>query len=75
MRLAFDAAECNEKFGRIHCQRRKESSSGGKRKRGVFLCRRTLRVKVEGKAIPTSSLEIEERAMFVGAKKRRKRDS
>ena len=57
--MAFDAAERNGRFGRIPWQRGKESSSRGKRKRRVFLCRRTLRVKVEGKAIPESFLQIE----------------
>ena len=46
--LAFDVAEKNGKFGPIQCQRSKESSSKGKR--GVFLCRRTVRVKVKGKS-------------------------
>ena len=51
----------NGRFGRIQCQRGKESSSRGKRKRRVFLCSRTVRVKVGGKAIPASFLKIEER--------------
>ena len=38
--MAFDAAERNGEFGRIQCQRGKESSGRGKRKRRVFLCRR-----------------------------------
>ena len=48
--LGFDAAERNEKFGRIWCQIGKERSSRGKRKRRVFLGSRSKRVKVEGKA-------------------------
>ena len=36
-------------------------------KRRVFLCRRTVRVKVEGKAIPASFLKIEGRRTLVGA--------
>ena len=47
--MAFDAAERNGGFGRIQCHSGKKSSSRGKRKRRVFLCRRTARVKVEGK--------------------------
>ena len=66
--MAFDAAEKNGRFGRIQCQRGKESSSRGKRKRRVFLCRRTVRVKVEGKAIPASFLKIEGRGTLVGVK-------
>ena len=31
-RMAFDAAERNKRFGRTHCQRRKESSSRGIRR-------------------------------------------
>ena len=58
-RMAFDAAERNGRFGRIQCQRGKESSSRGKRR--IFLCRRTVRVKVGGKAIPASFLKIERR--------------
>ena len=53
-RMVFDAAERNGRFGRIQCQRGKESSSRGKRKRCVFLCRRTVRVKVKGKVISAS---------------------
>ena len=37
-RMALDAAERNGRFGRIQCQRGKESSCRGKRKRRVFLC-------------------------------------
>ena len=51
-----------------------ESSSGGKRKRRVFLCRRTVRVKVGGKAIPASFLKVKERRALVGAIGRRERD-
>ena len=49
-RMTFDTAERNGRFGRIRCQRSKESSSIGKRKRRVILCRRTVRVKVIGKS-------------------------
>ena len=45
-RRAFDAAERNGRYGCIQCQRGKESSSRGKRKRRVFLCRKTVGVKV-----------------------------
>ena len=45
-----------------------------KRKRRVFLCRRTVRVKVGGKAILASFLKIEGRGTLVGAKDRRERD-
>ena len=58
-RMAFDAAERNGRFGRIQCQKSKESSSRGKRKRRVFLCRRTVRVEVKSKVIPMSFLKIE----------------
>ena len=44
------------------------------KKRRIFLCRRTVRVKVQGKVIPTSFLKIEARGTFVGVKDRRKRD-
>ena len=73
-RRAFDAAERNGRFSRIHCQRGKESSCRGKRKRRVFLCRRTVRVKVGGKVIPASFLKIEGRGALVGVKDRRERD-
>ena len=59
--MAFDAAERNGRFGRIQCQRGKESSSSGKRKKRVFLCRRTMGVKVGGKVISASFLKIEGR--------------
>ena len=58
----------------IHCQRSKENSSKGKKKRRVFLCRRTVRVKVKSKVILTSFPKIQGRETFVGAKDRRKRD-
>ena len=65
------APDCKES---IQCQRNKENSSKGKRKRRVFLRRRTVRVKVEGKVIPTSFLKIQRRETLVGAKDLRKRD-
>ena len=75
-RRAFDAAERNGRFGRIQCQRAKESSSScsGKRKRRIFLCSMTVRVKVGDKVISASSLKIEERRTLVGAIGRRKRE-
>ena len=73
LRLTFDAAEKIGKFGRIQCHRRKESSSRGKRKRPVFLCRSTVRVKIKSKVIPTSFLKTQGREAFVGAKDLRKR--
>ena len=57
----------------IQCQRSKENSSKGKKKRPVFLCR-TVRVKVKCKVILTSFLKIQEWETFVGAKDWRKRD-
>ena len=58
----------------IQCQRSKENNSKGKKKRRVFLCRRTVRAKVKSKVILTSSPKIQGRETFVGAKDRRKRD-
>ena len=72
--MGFDAAERNGRFDRMQCQRGKEGSSREKIKRQVFLCRRTVRVKVEGKAIPASFLKIEGRRTLVGAKDRRDRN-
>ena len=43
----------------IQCQRSKKNSSNRKKKKPVFLCRRTVRVKVKSKVIPTSFLKIE----------------
>ena len=60
-------------FGCMQCQRCKESSSRAKRKRRVFLCGRTVGVKVEGKVIPASFLKIERRGTLVGAKDRGER--
>ena len=71
--MVFNASKRNEKFGRIQFQRDKEGSSRGKRKRGVFLGRRIVRVEVKGKVIPTSFLKIEGRGAFVLAEKRKKR--
>ena len=70
--MAFDAAERNGKFGRIQCQRGKESSSRGKRR--VFLDRRTAKVKVRSKVIPTSFLKIERGRTLVGTKDRGEKD-
>ena len=54
--------------------REEESSSRGKRKRRVFLCRRTVGVKVKGKLIPASFLNVKGRGMRIGAIGRRQRD-
>ena len=70
--MAFDAAEKNGRFG--HIRRGKESNSRRKRKKRVFLCRRTVRVKVGGKVIPASFLKVEGRGTLVGAKDRGNRD-
>ena len=70
-RMAFDAVERNGRFGRIQCQRSQESSSRDKRKRRAFLCRRTVRVKVRSKVIPSSILKIEGRGTIIGVKGRR----
>ena len=58
----------NGKFGRIQCQRSQESHSRGKRKRGVFLCRRAVRVEVKSKVIPMSFLKIVRRGSLLGRK-------
>ena len=68
--MAFDVAKSNGGFGRIQCQRGKESSSRGMRKRRVFLCRKTVGVKV----IPASFMKVEGRRTLVGAKDRGERD-
>ena len=73
--MIFIAAKRNGRFGCIQCQRSKESSSRGKRKRRVFLCRRTVKVKVKSKVIPASFLKIEGWGTLVGVKDQRKRDS
>ena len=70
-RRAFDAAERNGRFGRIQCQRGKESSSRGKRKRRVFLYKKIVVVKVGDKVLLASSLKVEGRRTLVGAKDRR----
>ena len=58
----------------IQCQRRKENSSKEQKNRQIFLCGKTVRVKVKGKVILTSFPKIQGRETFVGAKDRRKRD-
>ena len=73
--MVFDAAKRNGRFGRIQCQRGKESSSRGKGNRRVFLCGGTVRIKVEGKVIPVSFLKVEGKGVLVGAKNQRERDS
>ena len=64
---AFDAIKRNGSVGCIRCQRSKESTSRGKRKRRVFLCKWTVKVKVEGKVIPASFLKIKGRGMLMRA--------
>ena len=54
--MVFDAAERNGRSGGIQCQNSKESSSRGKRR--VFLCRRTVGIKIINIVIRTSFLEI-----------------
>ena len=73
-RRAFDAAERNGRPGRIQSQRGKESSSREKRKRRIFLCRRTARVKTRFKAIPASPPKTEGRGTLAGSKDRRERN-
>ena len=58
----------------IQCQRSKENSSKRKKKRRVFLRRRTVRIKVKSKVIPRSFPKIQGRETFFEAKDRRKRD-
>ena len=72
--MAFIAAKRSDRFDRIQCQRSTESSSRGKRKRRVFLRRRTVRVRVKSEVISTSFLKIKGRRTLVGAKDWRKRD-
>ena len=66
--MAFDAAQKNGRFGRMQCQRSKESSSRGKR---LFLYGRTVSVKVKSKVIPASFLKIEGLRTLVGVKDQR----
>ena len=73
-RMAFNAAERSGSIGHIQCQRCEESSSRGKRKRRIFLCRRTVGDKVRRKVIPVSFLKIEGRGTLVGVKDQRERD-
>ena len=56
-----------EDLATFSAKRGEESSSRGKRKRRVFLCRRTVQVKVGGKAIPASFLKVEGRGTLVWA--------
>ena len=61
----------NGRFVHIQCQKGKESSRG---KRRVFLYKRTVGVKVGGKAILASFLKIKGRGTLVVAKDWRERD-
>ena len=58
----------------VQSTRSKENSSKGKKTRRVFLCRKTVTVKVKSKAILTSFPKIQKRETFVGAKDRKKWD-
>ena len=55
--MAFDAAERKGRFGRIQYHRSKESSSSGKKKRGVLLGRRIVRVEAKNEEISRSKIE------------------
>ena len=64
--MAFDTAKKNGNCGRIQCQRNKDNSRRGKR--GVFLCRWTVRIDEKGKVISTIFLKIEGRGRTLGRK-------
>ena len=51
----------------------KRAAAAAKRKRRVFLCGRTVGVKVDGKVILASFLKTEGRGTLVGAKDQRER--
>ena len=73
MRLAFDEAKRNGRFGCIQCQRSEESSGRGKRKRRVFLYRRSVRVEINGKVIQASFLKIEKGDVRWGGRPKKER--
>ena len=52
----------------------KRAAAEEREKRRVFLCSRTVRVKVGGKVILASFLKIEGRGALVGLKDRKERD-
>ena len=58
----------------IQCKRSKENSSKEKKKRRLFLCRRTVGVKVKSKVILTTFPKIQEKETFVGKKDQSKRE-
>ena len=58
LRLAFDAAERNGKFGRIQCQKGKECSSRGREKKASVPLQMDGESRSKGKVIPTSFLKI-----------------
>ena len=53
-----EATKVNGGFGRIWCQKFEEQSSRIKRKRGVILCGKTVRIDEERKVIPTRFFKI-----------------
>ena len=53
---------------------KKAAEEERERERRVFLCRRTVRVKVKGKVIPASFLKIEGRGTLAEAKNRKKKE-
>ena len=55
-------------------EQKRAAAEERERERLVFLCRRTMGVKVEDKVIPASFLKVEGRGTLVGAKDRRERD-
>ena len=69
--LAFDEAE-EWQIWPHSVPESKEGSSRGKKKRLVFLCRRTMRVAVKDKVIPTRFLKTEGRGTFVGMEERKR---
>ena len=58
---------------RPHSVPKNKRSCRGKRTRGVFLCRRTMRIDIESEVIPVGFLEIEGRRMLIATVAWRKR--
>ena len=74
LRLAFDTAERNGKFGCIQCQRSKESRTRGRREKNIPL-QEDRKIIVKGKVIPRSFLKTKGGEFYVEAEERRKADS
>ena len=72
--MALDATKGMEDLATFNVREVKRAAAEEREGMGVFLCRRTVRIKVKSKVIPASFLKIKGWGTSVGAKDQRKKD-